>query len=194
MRLCRCSALVLLACGGRTALDADTSPLDASVADAHPDAVPDADASSDARGDARDAAPDAPPSAVCDARDAGPGDGTVCRHTLTVTDLTRSSPTCFVDTGFVLGATGTLQTPCTGSGPATVTLGGHVFSGVFVEGSVDVCAGTTFVWDDGCTWTSAQHLFGDPASGTLAFTYAEAPQSGGVCASPCTAQATFRVD
>ena len=131
-------------------------------------------------------------SATCTTK-ALPASGPTCERPVDVTSFDLSRATCWVDTAVMAGAKGTLQTPCTGDGEAVLTLGGMKFTGVIIGGKLAVCAGTEFDWSDGCAWTSAQRIEGDPSRG-LVFHYSEAPkpkQSG--CAPACTATASLRV-
>jgi len=81
--------------------------------------------------------------------------------------------------------------PCSGDGPAKVTFGAASFDGADEGGKVTACTGTQFDWADGCTWTSAQTVTGSVASGTLRFTYGEAPKSR---ASTCASTGSLRVE
>jgi hypothetical protein len=78
----------------------------------------------------------------------------------------------------------------------TLSFGGKTFTGASTSGVVDACTGTQFPWNDGCDWTSAQRVTGSLASGTLRFTYGEAPKPGQnkSCAPSCTATGSVRVD
>jgi hypothetical protein len=87
-----------------------------------------------------------------------------------------------------------LTFPCDGNGPATLTFGTRSFAGARTSGDVEVCAGTQFPWDDGCTWTSAQRVSGSIASGELRFVYGEAPKAGQRrCMPACGATGTIRI-
>ena len=110
-----------------------------------------------------------------------------------MTSFDLSSVTCWVDTAVMPGAKGTLRTPCSGDGQAILMLGGMKFTGVITGGNIAVCAGTEFEWDDGCAWSSAQRIEGDPSRG-LVFRYSEAPKPNQTsCASACTATANLDV-
>ena len=192
-----CGALLVGACGARTAIDvpfdvafdvagddASAAPLDA--------ATPPPDAAPDDVARPRDAEP-RPPSATCVPPDAGAA-GPACTRSVVVQTLTRSSPTCFVDVVVAVGQTGTLTLACAGDGEASIAFGSRSFAGAVVGGAIMVCTGTQFDWSDGCVWTSAQTVQGDVASGTLSFDYVEAPKPGqSSCAAPCTAHGTIAV-
>ncbi len=190
--------LVVGACGSKTGLDVEGAPADLGVsadagADAHRDAGVDSRIDADADAPPPNLSPPAPPDLICTARDAGIGAGATCTRPLTVTAFKRSSPSCYVDTGFDVGSEGVLTYPCAG-GVAAIIFAAHTFEGVVIDGLVDVCVGTTFPWSDGCTWQSTQRVEGSAASGPLTLTYAEAPAAGQSCASPCTASALISFD
>jgi hypothetical protein len=184
-------AISAAACGARTGLFADEEP----ISDAGRDVpvVSAGDAARDATLDANpDARPDTGPSRLCVPFDAGPAaDAGTCSREVRVIAVTKSSPTCFVDLAFDVGDTGTLRFAC-GGGQAELSFSRGTFRGGFDGASVDVCAGTTFPWSDGCTWDSAQRAFGELAAGTLSFTYVEAPTGSG-CLQPCTATGTLEI-
>ena len=121
--------------------------------------------------------------------------GPTCTRTVTVTSLSVP-PGCWTDTVIKVGQTGTLSFPCAGDGDATLSFGSKAFAGADVGGKVDVCTGTEFPWSDGCAWTSAQHVSGSIASGTLSFGYGEAPKPGQnrQCAPSCSASGAVRVE
>jgi hypothetical protein len=133
--------------------------------------------------------------AVCAAPKSNVTGAAMCKRSVVVASLTRESG-CFVDTVFEQGQRGTLTFACDGEGPATVVFGGHSFTGVVHEGGLDACTGTEYPWQDGCRWTSAQHLSGSVSSGTLAFTYGEAPKAGPhpQCLPACWANGTLTVE
>ncbi len=121
--------------------------------------------------------------------------GPTCTRSVVLSSIsTRTS--CFVDTVAHAGDKGTLTYPCDGDGEATLTFGNRSFSGASLGGgNVNVCTGTEYPWSDGCSWTSAQRVTGSVASGTLRFTYGEAPKAGEHnCAGACTASATVRIE
>ena len=121
--------------------------------------------------------------------------GPTCTRTVTLSSIAKRA-SCFVDTVAHEGDQGTLTYPCEGDGEATLSFGNRSFSGASLgSGSkVNVCTGTEYPWSDGCSWTSAQRVTGSVASGTLRFTYGEAPKVGEQnCASACTATATVRI-
>lgn len=187
--------LALAACGARTGL--------ASVAEDGTAVVPPpggSDASSNPRPppppvDAgRDVTTDAftPPSPICVAPDGGVG-ATSCRRALRVLAITKSSPSCFVDTIVKEGDRGTLVFDCNGGG-AEIAFGTHTMTGSFDGRRVDTCTGTSFDFSDGCRWNSAQRIQGDIA-GDLRFDYAESPAPGEQgCLSPCSASAVVVVE
>jgi hypothetical protein len=177
-----------LGCGDRTGLivpSESEGPSDATVDVArHRDASQPEDASlPDARVIERDAE-----SALCKAApDAGsPPFPDACGSTLHVVSITPSSSTCFLDLALATGADGALTVFCRG-GYSSADFGKGLFEGNFTGGFVEVCRGTTFKYNDGCTWVSAQRISGTLASGTLTFEYGEAPITGSPCASACTA-------
>jgi len=91
------------------------------------------------------------------------------------------------------GDTATLEWDCASKGNARVVANGKTFVGRFDGQLLDVCAGTTFPWSDGCQWQSAQHFRGYPLSSALTFTYSEEPIDGGNCQPPCSAYAIVKV-
>lgn len=121
--------------------------------------------------------------------------GPTCTRIVTLSSITKRA-SCFVDTVAREGDQGTLTYPCEGDGEATLSFGNRSFSGASLGGggNVNVCTGTEYPWSDGCSWTSAQRVTGSVASGTLRFTYGEAPKAGELnCAGSCTATATVRI-
>ena len=115
-----------------------------------------------------------------------------CLVRLTVGELFKGS-TCYVDEK-VTKRPGTLRFPCQGDGPATARFGSYLFRGEMRGGEVDLVLRTEFPWDDGCRWTSEQHLRGKPSTGRMGFSYAERPkpdQNG--CMPACSAEATVTV-
>lgn len=104
-------------------------------------------------------------------------------------DVHDNYPSCFIDTPVVGGAIGIGS--CTGGG-ARIEFGDVVFVGGFDGDRIDVCSATTFDWSDGCRWGSAQRIVGSVKSGTLSFTYNEAPLPGETgCVVPCSANAVI---
>lgn len=121
-----------------------------------------------------------------------PGPGAMCGATLWVSEMRRSSASCYVDE-VVTRTPGTLRFPCAGGDAEAVFGSTSRFSGWARDGNVDVKITTDFSFSDGCRWRSVQLIQGNLASGQLAFTYRENPlegQSG--CASACTADAQVR--
>jgi hypothetical protein len=116
-----------------------------------------------------------------------------CGATLYVSDMRRSSSSCFVDE-VVTRTPGTLRFPCAG-GDAEATFGPTSrFAGSARDGNVDVKIQTEFAFSDGCRWRSVQLIQGVLASGQLAFQYRENPLEGQTgCASACSADALVRV-
>lgn len=120
--------------------------------------------------------------------------GPMCTRSVVVVKL-EAPPGCFTDTVVKSGQHGTLTAPCEGDGPATLAFGSRSFHGAAKSGRVDVCTGTEFPWSDGCAWTSAQHVSGSVADGTLRFSYGEAPKPGQQsCAPACGATGTVRIE
>jgi hypothetical protein len=143
----------------------------------------------------RDAAPPSTAAALCTMPPAPVATSSMCSHGVVITSLTRSSPSCFTDTVVSVGQHGTLTFPCESSGPASLRIGSSTFDGALVGAKIEVCTGTQFPWNDGCTWTSAQRVSGNLSSGELVFTYGEAPKAGQHgCASACTATGQVRLD
>jgi len=134
--------------------------------------------------------------AVCAPPHATASSSRTCSRTVVVRSLTRSSSSCFTDDAVSVGDRGTLTFPCSGDGEAKLAFDRSSFEGAETGGELDVCTGTQFPWADGCTWTSAQSVTGSIASGTLRFTYGEAPKSGhaGACASACSATGSVEVE
>jgi hypothetical protein len=130
---------------------------------------------------------------ICAPPKGGAGRGPKCQRKVVITSIS-TRPSCFVDTVAKSGDTGTLTFPCDGDGEATLTFGTRSFAGADVGGKVNVCTGTEYPWSDGCTWTSAQRVTGSITSGTLDFTYGEAPRPGqNNCARACDAHGTVRI-
>lgn len=130
---------------------------------------------------------------VCTPPKGGAGSGPKCKRRVVINAITTRL-SCFVDTVAKDGQEGTLTFPCSGDGEATLTFGTRSFSGSEVGGQINVCTGTEYPFGDGCTWTSAQRVTGSIASGTLRFTYGEAPRPGQHnCASACEAHGTVRI-
>ncbi|MBX3231474.1 MAG: hypothetical protein KIT84_24415 [Labilithrix sp.] len=184
--------LLLAACGARTALgegadvDDDGSFVFVDAGVTRDAARLDASRSDASRSDV--VLP--PPPATCS------GPLFSCGMRLRVEEVTLSAGSCFVDTDVDEGNEGRLEFECFG-GLATARFGKTVFSGTFDGRDLDLCAGSTYRWADGCDWTSAQRLRGQLATvtnTTLQFDYVESPVPGERgCASPCTARATVRV-
>ncbi len=184
----RAALLLLAACGSRTALVVPEEAEDASVVDG---SVRRRDASID-----REIAPDVLDEPIFNPEcvaDAGPPGPNACTGTLHVGTMQLSMLSCFVDTIVKEGDTAKLEWDCNPSGNAEVTANGKTFHGTYDGTILDVCSGTMFPWDDGCTWESAQHFRGDPKSGVLMFTYSEMPIKGTGCLPPCTAFATVTI-
>jgi hypothetical protein len=124
----------------------------------------------------------------------------MCSATLWVTEMRRSSASCYVDE-VVTRTPGTLRYPCAGGDAEAIFGGSSRFAGSVRDGNpqgahafVDVKISTDFPFSDGCQWRSVQLIQGHLGTGQLAFTYRENPvegQSG--CASACTADARVRV-
>jgi hypothetical protein len=140
-----------------------------------------------------DAASSSP--AICAPPITSPSSGPMCTRAVVVRSLSRSSPSCFTDAAISVGDRGTLTFPCSSDGAAKLTFGRSSFDGAERDGNVTACTGTQFPWSDGCTWTSAQQVTGSIASGTLRFTYAEAPKDhAATCASSCSAVGVVDVE
>ena len=107
--------------------------------------------------------------ATCAAADRGEPLGPMCSRKVTVASFGVTRASCYVDTEVGHGAEGTLRVPCEGDGEATLTFGSMTFHGSIAGGRLDVCAGTEFLWEDGCVWTSAQRVSGSVADGVLVF-------------------------
>jgi hypothetical protein len=116
-----------------------------------------------------------------------------CGATLTVTEMRRSSSSCYVDE-VVTRTPGTLRYPCVG-GDAVVTFGPTArFAGWARDGTIDVKIQTEFPFSDGCRWRSVQLIQGTLSTGQLVFQYRESPVEGQRgCASACSADAVVRV-
>jgi hypothetical protein len=110
-----------------------------------------------------------------------------CTALLKVVQLGRSSSTCWIDER-VSKTQGRLTYPCAG-GAAEATFGEAVFTGELRDGRADLALTTTFDFQDGCRWTSDQHITGRLATDHMDYAYSEAPLAGqSGCASACTAK------
>ncbi|MBS2016332.1 MAG: hypothetical protein JST00_25840 [Deltaproteobacteria bacterium] len=119
--------------------------------------------------------------------------GPTCRRNVVFKAL-QKSPGCYVDTVAQENQTGVLTFPCNGDGAASLRFGNKTFHGAVVNGKVDVCTGTEYLFVDHCKWTSAQRVTGSVGNGELHFTYGEAPKAGQQnCAMKCGATATISV-
>ncbi len=131
---------------------------------------------------------------ICAPPDGVVGRGPKCQRSVVISAISKRA-SCFVDTVAQAGENGTLTYPCNGDGEATLTFAKRSFAGSTIGGRLNVCTGTEYPWSDGCTWTSAQKVTGSIASGTLNFTYGEAPRPGQEsCATACDATATVRIE
>ncbi len=104
--------------------------------------------------------------------------GNSCTVKLTVSKVTPSSLSCFVDVVIKEQMKGMLQYPCAGTGGATIAFGSNLFKGTINGCQVDTTHNTQFVWSDGCTWRSTQKIGGLLSKRTLAYTYSEKPLAG----------------
>jgi len=117
-------------------------------------------------------------------------DAGACTATLSAASVLRT-PGCWVDEK-VSNRSAVLSYPC-GGGTATAGFAAPFSGIVTAEGQVDIGTTTTFSWDDGCTWKSEQRITGKLSSGTLSYTYREAPVKGARCSSShCVANAKVR--
>jgi hypothetical protein len=158
-----------------------------------PDASLDAGAPPDASADAGPPPPDAsadagpppplPPGCVDGELVAPPGDDS-CELTLRFLTVEPDRATCFIDEN-VSGRTATLRFECAG-GAAELVVEGRRFAGEVRGDRLELCLATRFEWVDGCTWISSQQIYGDLATGALAFAYREVVEDGGWCASACS--------
>lgn len=130
---------------------------------------------------------------------------------VTIGSITVSSPTCNLDLVLQPGERGLIQRPCCNDHycqwPTAFDAGGLqtyaeffatpqlAFYGAIGDNVISVCAGTTYVAADGCTWATAQTITGpSPAacavgSGPFTFSYEEQPVAGTNCHTACTATA-----
>jgi hypothetical protein len=123
--------------------------------------------------------------------------GPMCTRTVVVRSLTLSSPTCYTDLRVAVGDRGTMTYPCSGDGASKLSFDRGTFEGAEISGKVTVCTGTQYEVPsvDRCTWSTAQEVTGSIASGTLRFTYGEAPKEPpGMCASACTSVGSIEVE
>jgi hypothetical protein len=120
--------------------------------------------------------------------------GQACTRPLIAQSVVPSRSTCWLDVGYTPGDPATLTYGCAGAtatAGATVHVGTRDFKGTVKNGYVDVCLGSTFLYADGCTWETAQRIYG-PLNGTiLAYAYTERVVSGTNCALACTGRGTF---
>ncbi len=72
-----------------------------------------------------------------------------CKRTVLVDTLVRSDPFCFVDTVLTVGTIGVLTYACAG-GPARIVIGPRSFDGRVDGDHLETCAGTQFLFSDGC--------------------------------------------
>lgn len=187
-------ALVLCACGARTGLDVWSQSVEGGAADV--------EGPHDAGVDVQEEDVVVfTPTAFCNVSDAGPP-ASVCSTTLTVdTIITQGGCTNF----YVVADNeqGVLEYACDtdASTWARATFEAGTFQGSFDGTFVDVCIGTTYLFQNGpdcqylmSTWSTAQTIYGNLASGTLTFAYREAEIAGSSCDIPCTAIATVAVE
>lgn len=121
----------------------------------------------------------------------GEGKAKTCTAKLAA-GLPQTQPGCFIDER-VTGTSGTLTYNCDG-GRATADLGRGAFSGTVKAGNVDVALRTQYKFSDGCIWISKQRMTGTIGSGSLSYSYEEAPAAGQRgCATACTASASVEV-
>lgn len=115
-----------------------------------------------------------------------------CSVTLSVGEVTVTAD-CWIDEK-VSHRSAVLRWACdAGSAEADF---GVPFYGTVQEPStlVSLSATTTFVWSDGCTWQSEQHIDGELSSGALQYGYSEKPIQGTHCAPAyCTGTAVVAV-
>jgi len=114
---------------------------------------------------------------------------TVIAH-VAVSEVSLSSPSCYVDTLIRENASGVLLRCPSG---AAIEFNNATFLGTLgSNGDVDVCTGTKFPFTDGCTWQSTQRIRGP--SSHMVFQYKETPIEGRGCAeSSCTMRAIVQV-
>ncbi len=128
---------------------------------------------------------------TCARAPAAANHGPKCKRSVVFTGL-QKSPSCYVDTVAHEGQAGVLTFPCSGDGEASLRFGKKTFIGAVVNGKVDVCTGTEYLFSDHCKWTSAQRVTGTVGNGDLRFTYGEAPKPGQQsCAAACGATASI---
>lgn len=119
--------------------------------------------------------------------------GPTCRRNV-VFGAINKSPSCYVDVVAKENQAGVLTYPCNGDGAATLSFGNKRFTGAVINGKVDVCTGTEYLFSDQCKWTSAQRVSGSVGDGELHFTYGEGPKPGQHnCAQKCGATSTITI-
>lgn len=123
--------------------------------------------------------------------------GPMCTRAVVVRSLTLSLPSCYTDLRVAVGDRGTLTYPCSGDGASKLSFDRGTFEGAAIGGKVTVCTGTEYEVPsvDSCTWSTAQQVTGTIASGTLHFTYGEAPKEPpSMCAGACTSAGSIEVE
>ncbi len=173
-------------------LVAETPPV-ARAQPAPPSTAPPAVAAEPPPEGAAEPAPEPPPECYLGA-DPGPvpSGRDICEATLSADGFAPSFGGCYIDER-ITKAPGKLFYRC-GGGEAHAVFGKHHFAGEVRGGKLALCVGTTFRFVDGCMWQSAQQIYGELASGKLAFRYSEHEAPGqGACASPCTATSGLSV-
>ncbi|HSO34389.1 MAG TPA: hypothetical protein VLT33_17755 [Labilithrix sp.] len=117
-----------------------------------------------------------------------------CLRTVRVGTIRPTSSSCFVDVIPQEDERGTLTFDCDGGG-ATMTFGKGTFRGsIDAAGNLDLCAGTSFPFSDGCDWDTAQHITGSRLGSDLVFEYVEQPRPGPGCLSPCGASGFIHLE
>lgn len=115
-----------------------------------------------------------------------------CSLTLTVGELQKSSPGCFLDAK-VINVRGTLDYPCRGNGPAAADFGDDHYDGRLDDGRLALVRTTELDWEDGCRWGTRAALEGALAQGkppdahAVTWTYADRVVSGAGCSGICRA-------
>lgn len=119
--------------------------------------------------------------------DAGAQSAARCTYALQAGAI-QKLPSCMVDEK-VGDKNGTLTVPCEGDGVARAEFGSSAFRGSVINGAVLLELETSYDWEDGCTWHTAQRIQGRLDQMDWTYGYREKVASGKDCGGSCVASA-----